>query len=189
MFTSRRRILGLLALVMLAQGCANVQNFHTYQNQVLDGRYASLINNYENRSGLFANPVYHHPKIILDVCRAYLELKRYATFFSCVSNVEKKTAEDGFFTTMQGAYTLNNEQARAYISPLMAKAHLDLGDPVAALREANVAIQAVELLKDMDNGWYGYNDFRMDLLHEPLSIAVFAAIISESTTGYAILSV
>ncbi len=175
MLTSRLRILGLLALVMLAQGCANVQNFQTYQNQVLDGRYASLINDYENRSGLFADPVYHHPKIILDVCRAYLELKRYATFFSCVSNVEKQTAEDGFYTTMQGAYTLNSEQARAYISPLMAKAHLDLGDPVAALREANVAIQAVELLKDMDNSWYDYNDFRMDLLHEPLSIAVIAA--------------
>lgn len=34
MCTSRLRILGLLALLLLAQRCAHVQN---YQNQVLDG--------------------------------------------------------------------------------------------------------------------------------------------------------
>jgi len=178
MFTNRLRILGLLALLLLAQGCAQVQNFQTYQNQVLDGRHASLVNDYENRVGLFSDDTgeeYRHPKVILTVCRAYLELKRYSTFFSCISDVEKQTANDGFFTALQGAYTLNSDQARAYIAPLMAKAHLDLGDPVAALRQANIAIQAVESLKDMDKSWYDYNNFRMELLHEPLSIAVISA--------------
>ncbi|GGF53267.1 CHAT domain-containing protein [Alteromonas lipolytica] len=169
------RILCLLLVLAFVQGCANVANYQAYENQVLDGRYESLVSDYETNMGLFANPDYRHPKIILEVCRAYLELKRYTTFFDCIDTIDVMVAEKGFSTTMQGAFQLNTEQAKAYTAPLLSKAYLDLGDAKEALRQAQIAIDAVGLLKDLNKSWYDYENFKMDLLHEPLSSGVIAA--------------